>query len=474
MLRRADTPSSTEPSAWARRYGRRYRFNRITDFPSGIDPPERVRIYRRGDDYYNLQWWDPVAKRNLNMRVDGDLISAILRSREIDEQIGQMPKGNHVQSSTTLTTLINAFLDDLTHRVEAGEVAPQTCRRYASAIEHYDRFIHDLGLAGTPIEPDGIDREHALRFTQFLATRKVAPNGHPHSKRRHLTRPDTVLDTVRAMFQWAADPGRGALLPVTFVNPFLRSALKRRRAARDPLAEPDITLDMAFRMIEACDRYALGVLAPLFLYGLRASEPIFLFHEHVAEDWVRFPCIEGLNYQTKGLRDKRLPRIGALAKLWGHNENSRGLVLTRRRVAEGREKPSLLGASLEDLIVEYARRTQCLTQAEMLRCRDATIEDAGGLTYGHIDREFRGIARQLEWPRTATLKDCRHLFNTCMANGGMPEHERRYLMGHAPGRDAIVVYTHMNRLAEHFRAAVDQELGGVLTAVSERVVAAIE
>jgi hypothetical protein len=64
-----------------------------------------------------------------------------------------------------------------------------------------------------------------------------------------------VRDAVRAMFHWAADPDRGNLLPEGFRNPFRRSGVTGRPIAVDPFSEPDITIAMAERFIDACDAY---------------------------------------------------------------------------------------------------------------------------------------------------------------------------------------------------------------------------
>ena len=63
---------------WSQRYGERHRLVRLTQFPLGIRPPKRVRIYFR-HDHHLLQWWDRTAKQNLSERVDGDLVAAIAR-----------------------------------------------------------------------------------------------------------------------------------------------------------------------------------------------------------------------------------------------------------------------------------------------------------------------------------------------------------------------------------------------------------
>ena len=67
------------------------------------------------------------------------------------------------------------------------------------------------------------------------------------------------------------------------------------------------------------------------------------------------------------------------------------------------------------------------------------------------------------------MKGFRHLFATVVANGGLAEHERRYLMGHAPGRDAIHVYTHLNELADHYRAVAESRWFGVLEVIRARI-----
>src|SRR4051812_48628022 len=70
------------PSAWSARYGARHRWVRLPEFPPGISPPDKVRVYRRAG-HYVLQWWDPGAGRNVADRVDGDLLAALARAREI-------------------------------------------------------------------------------------------------------------------------------------------------------------------------------------------------------------------------------------------------------------------------------------------------------------------------------------------------------------------------------------------------------
>ena len=97
------------------------------------------------------------------------------------------------------------------------------------------------------------------------------------------------------------------------------------------------------------------------------------------------------------------------------------------------------------------------------------MKQAGGINYDHIEAEFRRIARQLNWPSTATLKDFRHLFATSLMNTGMPEIYRLYLMGQTLGKSAIITYSHLNDLRRHYELAVQGQLQPVVAAVVKRI-----
>ena len=85
------------------------------------------------------------------------------------------------------------------------------------------------------------------------------------------------------------------------------------------------------------------------------------------------------------------------------------------------------------------------------------LRDAGGLDYDQVQSEFAKLAGMLGWPASATLKDLRHLFASTLNNASVPEGYVRYLMGHAPGKAALVAYTHLDQLRRHYSAALEQE-----------------
>lgn len=457
------------PPNWNARYGARHRWIRLTEFPAGILPPRKVRVYRRAG-HFVVQWWDPGARKNLADRVDGDLLAALVRARQIDERLTELRSSGVVHRRLAHGELVGRYLGDLGRRADAGEVNPATVRRYAAALRHYQAYCERPDVARAYPNAASVNREFRLAFAGFLAGRDIAPNGRAGPALQPMRSPGFVLDTVRAMFEWAGDPDRGRLLPEGFRNPFRNLGSSRSTLKGDPLAEPDITLPMAIDFIAACDALQLRLFAPLLLFGLRAAEPCFLFREYFEADWVRVPNNADLDYRTKGRRDKRFPLISDLEPFWTlwRGGATYGLLYERRSVCIGGGRAGLRGATLAKLVCEFQRR--CVAAgapgaADRQRLRDHVLREAGGLGYDDVQSEFASITARLSWPRPATLKDLRHLFATTLNNAGMPEPYRRFLMGQAPGRAAIVAYTHLNELWRHYADAVRREWTPLVNAI---------
>lgn len=460
-----------ERSRWAQQYGSKHRFQRIRQFPEGISPPRRVRVYRR-NDHFILQWWDRASHHNLAERIDGDLLAALVRARQIDDRLRDRHEAGSGRRRLTHDQLIEGFLDDLRQRADAAHVQPATVRRYQAALQHFQQFVDDPAIRRRYPHPATLNRDFRLAFEAHVAATPVT--GRAPGSRRLPKGQAMIADVVRAMLAWAADPERGGLLPDYFRNPFLHRSEPRRIAAADPLAEPDIDLAMALDLVRSCDRWQLRLFAPMLLFGLRASEPCYLFHEYLQDGWLRVPCNPDLGYQTKGGRDKRFPLVPELEPLWGllHRNEDVGLLYQRRHVSEGRQRAPWGNVSLAELTAEFGKRcatARARTAFHRQQIRDALLRDAGGLTYDQVEREFGALARRLNWPSAATLKDLRHLFATTLGNTAMPEAYRRYLMGHAPGKAAVMAYTHLNRLREHYRQAVGGEWAPLVDAIRERL-----
>ncbi|WP_197996801.1 tyrosine-type recombinase/integrase [Gimesia chilikensis] len=252
-------------------------------------------------------------------------------------------------------------------------------------------------------------------------------------------------------------------MPSGFRNPFQGKFRQTESVAPDLFGEPDITVPMAVEFLKTCDSYQLQLFALLIFYGLRASEPCFLFRDNLTSDgWLKVVCLPQISYRTKGRRDKRLPLLEPIRILFEKQprHTEAGLLLHRRSVWEGIEKSPLVSYSLDEITKEYTRRCRKstnLSAEQGIQIRDQLLQEAGGLKYDHIENEFHRLADQLSWPAEATLKDFRHLFSTAMMNAGMPEYYRKYLMGHAVSKSAISTYTHLDQLREHYLEAAQRQ-----------------
>jgi integrase len=474
-MRAEALPSPTTPLSWSKRYGAKHRLVRILDFPQGIAGPKKVRIYRR-QDHYVLQWWDPAAKGNLSDRVEGDLVAAIAKARQIEERLTHFRSSGQGCRHLGHPELVKKFCHDLARRADAGEIDPRSVTRYGSALNHYLAFVEQPQIENSFPHIAGVNRNFQLEFAGFLNQRAISSNGHPNTAHRIMKNPGYVEDAVRAMYQWAADPDRGHLLPDGFRNPFLGAARQHRRLVHDPVGTPDITMVMAVDFLGACDAYQLGLFAPLVFFGLRAAEPAYLFREHLRNGWLQVPCIPELAILTKGRRSKHLPVLPCLEAVWKNalQRQSYGLLYLRRAVIERQEQAPLREASLPDLIAEFQARctsSRTIHAAEKIRLRDQLLKDAGGLSYDQVEGEFHRVAGKLGWPRQATVKDFRHLFSTSLENAGVPLYFRQYLMGQAPTKAPITPYTHLapDRLHKHYDSAIRKEFKPALKTLADRI-----
>lgn len=449
-------------SAWSARYGERHRLQRIVDFPVGIAAPRKVRIYERAG-HYVLQAWDPSLKATLSDRVDGDLLAALMRAREIDERLVQFRRSGKPASRLTPAHFVERFLQDLEQRCDAGEIAPATVARYRHALRYYLDFVARPEQA-LYTNVARTDRPFQRAFAAALKTATVRPRMPVPPTRRRLLASDYILDVVRALFCWGADPARGGLLGDGFLNPFLRQGRSRSRARREPTLDPSITIPMACGLLTECDPWQLPIFAGLTLWGLRPSELCWLLTDDISPEWVTVRCRPELDYQTKGGTDKRLPLLPDHT-LWTHPSAEARAFLFGRRPEEKAPPRRTSRALLE----EYQQQTAGMVSARSrLAIRTQLHRAWGGLSYDALDGEFRRLTQRLDWPPSATLKGFRHLFATCLENGGMPEFYRRYLMGHSSGRSAIVTYTHLNQLRQQYERVVRTELGPVLEALHAR------
>jgi integrase len=457
-------------SDWSQHYGDKHRMRRISHWPAGIRPPRKVRVYFRGD-HLLLQWWEPTQRKNVAERIDGDLVAALARAREIEERLMDTRNSGQVSRRLRHRELVECYLQDLRQRCDAGEVQPSTVSRYAAALAYYCKFTDQSEIQRRFPYAVKSDRQFALALATFLKDLYISPNGKRGSATRPMQSHEFAWDAVRTVYHWASDPERGKCLPEYFRNPFHRRD-RRSQPTRDPIGEPDITVEMALKLLKACDFYQLRLFVPLLFFGLRAEEPVYLFHEYVEGSWLKVPCNPLLAYTTKGKRDKRLPLIEPVKWLLESNGKNHGLLYCRRHVLNCREAPVLPDVSLAGLQAELESRLRAENTTSAVRrhqIRDQLLHEAGGIDYDRIEGEFRMIAGALLWPKTATLKDLRHLFLTMLSNAGLSEPYRQYLTGHALSDVPVMRYTHLNQVREQYLQALERQWPALLDSLKSRV-----
>src|SRR5262245_49761468 len=157
----ADPDPRTARPSWSDRYGARHRMCRVKDFPPGLVGPRKVRIYWR-NDHYLLQWWAPAQGKNVSERIVGDLLTALVRAREVEQRLTDFPRASTPAGRTPHATLVQRFLDHLRRRAEAGEIQPATVERYRTALGHYLAFVSQDSVRKAHGHAHQIDRDFRL------------------------------------------------------------------------------------------------------------------------------------------------------------------------------------------------------------------------------------------------------------------------------------------------------------------------
>ena len=469
----AEPTSIARASIWSLLYGDDHKPVRV-DIEPDMATLHHARVYRRSG-HYRGEVWDPRQKRTVHGGKRQTLAQAIADAIELDRQVIELRTTGRRGTRLGHEALVEKYVDGLRQRAEAGEIKPGTPVRYESALRrHYLAFARLPEIAKRYLSAVRVDGRFVQEFGAYLDRTRISPNGHENTKERLMQAPGFVLDAARAMFEWARDPQRGALLPERFVNPFLGAS--RHAKEEDELDHPlDITTDMAVAFVEECDEYQLRLFVPLIGYGLRASEPRYLFREYLTGDALRVICNKRILYATKGKRNKTLPIPDPIRHLLDDAPGRNGLLYRRREVEDGKTRPPLWSASLETIVTEFDRRCREAgepTRPERIAIRDGVLKDAGALSYDNVNYEFRKIARRLRWQKEATVKDFRHLFSTTMMVAGMPDPMRQFLMGHSLGKSPIRKYTHLDLLEirEAYMAAVEKKWPVLLAAIEARAV----
>lgn len=470
---------SSPPSKWSRRYGRRHAYQRLPDQLGLKDGRRgRVTIYQRGsesDTAGNFRFvlsWSAQGKRRKETFI-GDVFAAVARADEINDDVASH-RTQHDVRRCALSELVEHFVAELHQRAAAGDLAPATPQRYASALRHLLDLENDTNGAWMPT------RDWALELKARLNGKLIASNGHPNTTKRSLRQSGVayILATAAALIRWAVERER---LPATAlaVVPHLHQRRKPTRVT-NPVPITHEQLNLLFAAAESPAE--LLPIALIAYHGLRPSEAAWLMAERIDFEggWITYGGIEELGHRTKGNVEKRLPIPEHLRQLLESvlGDRRTGPVLLRatgpnlhadhRSPCAPRHSPSPRRSS-------GRRRTGGSTRATGPRRRDVpplaalcarvradapnswsarhaagkrALLAAGGVDGDHLRRLFRRLARRAGLPRAITPKALRHLFATTLEQAGVGYYTRRYMLGHAVSergrRDATAVYTHVD------------------------------
>ena len=140
----------------------------------------------------------------------------------------------------------------LQHHEQVLRSSVHTITRYRSATSHLHSFLRDSRLAQTT---SNFRPHHAEQFVGYLRTMKVAPNGHPHARKRPLLDKGIkfILQTCRSMFNYAI---KHRHLSPYAENPF--SVLDLDRIPIENAKPIEIFTTQEREFLEACDDWHNG------------------------------------------------------------------------------------------------------------------------------------------------------------------------------------------------------------------------
>ncbi len=394
----------------------------------------KVRGDLRGKVWY-LTYFEEGRRRRPRVGSDKDA------AKQMAAQIhSQLETGAPAALSFEAVTLNELQVRWLRHHEQVLRSSVQTINRYRTASKHLLDFIEKSRV---PRTTSHFRAPHAEEFVRSLRTLKVAPNGHPNSKKRPLLDKGIkfILETCRAMFNFAMK--RRHLSPYA-ENPFSVIDLDRIPVEnRRPISV--FSADEERNFFEQCDDWQFPLFAMLAMTGMRPGE---LCHLLLPEDVGLVHSVlmirnkPKLGWQVKTRCERVIPIIPALRDLLCQviGQRQAGPLFLRRRFASG-ALPIIDEASsnqLErELVDRIARREtelqRTLSRPERLALSRHLWSDAGAVKSDRLRTEFLRITQAIGQAHQTAPKVFRHLFATSLQDANVDPLIRCELMGHSTG-----------------------------------------
>ncbi|QDU21803.1 hypothetical protein [Urbifossiella limnaea] len=276
-----------------------------------------------------------------------------------------------------------------------------------------------------------------------------------------------VMETLRAMLAWAADP-RNNKLPPGWLNPVTRGSVGTP-PAKDPFRRDPLPLEVRARIVGLMDAWQLCTLVPSLILPMRPDEACGLLTDDV--DFEYAELLFGINLPDVNFTKKkvafRLPfpsELRAILESAVGDRTSGPLLRTRR--AYTRATP--LGVdTLADLKAQFDQRVLSEKPGRVQTDHDRKIlfrrllRELGGVSADAMNREFKALLAAAGVAPGASLYTLRSSVTTTMSTGAkLPHLELTYLTSHST-RDILTRYTsldvhgEMRRYFDHVRPLLD-------------------
>lgn len=299
----------------------------------------------------------------------------------------------------------------------------------------------------------------------FRTTRNGRAGGEPRplSPRQIVN----VMETLRAMLAWAADP-RNNKLPPGWLNPVNRGSVGTL-PAKDPFRRDPLPLDVRAGLVGRMDRWQICTLVPSLILPMRPDEAAGLLVADV--DFGHGELLFGVNLGDVNFTKKRvsfrLPFPDELRPVLHVAIGGRGggpLLRSRRAFGTGIRSSVTSSADLkarfdERLLAAKPGTIQTDHDRKLLFRR--VLRELGGVAEDAMNREFKSLLVAAGGRSGPTLYTVRSSVTTSMSAGAKLAHlELTYLTSHSTGDilnryTSLDVHGEMQRYFEHIRPLLD-------------------
>lgn len=431
----------------------------------------KVAVVQRGDRFWLSYIEDG---QTIRRPVGGSLDDAQAAAAQVNAQL-------HQHAPTLLGFKPIAPRDFLQQWLDYHEFVAHssvaTIARYRAAAEHFISYLEQRGIRRL----DRITAEIARGYAKYLRTKPIAPNGHPHTKRR-LMRDKTVIfcmEVARTLLNRAA---KDRHLPPYWQNPLADMRLDHIRVMDAKPVVP-LSADEESAFWRACSPWAARLFAVIAYSGMRPGEAASLLIDDVdfgsSAITIRGKSAFFIATKTRNVRTVPMTVEMRTALQQAIGSRTAGPVFLRQGVAP-HNPPEITGQTIDELTRRFAafmeRERQRMVAADGTWSRAEEYRTArrgwrrlGGLHAQEIRRAYISVMKKAGLTGRTCVKDFRHSWATTLQAAGADPFARRDMLGHT-GLEQTAQYTHtsvetLRKEAERARATRSSAVAELQTAL---------